>query len=385
MSSYDLVVVGLGGLGSSTCWHAARRGLSVLGLEQFELGHDRGASHDTSRIIRHSYHTPGYVDLTFAAYDDWADLEDETGEQLVTITGGIDLFPAGGVIPITDYTQSLAARDVPYELLDPAAVRQRWPQFRLPVGTTALYQERTGIVPAARGTAAMQRAAVRHGATLRDRTRVESIVPRGDQVDVLTPDGVVSSARVVVTADAWTARLLAPLGVDLPLSVLEEQVTYFTPDDPESFSPKRFPVWIWMDEPCYYGFPTYGEATVKAAQDCGGPEVSGDDRSGEPDAEMRERLSRFMGELLPGSGPVTRSKRCLYTLTPDRDFVISRVPGNDAVTVGLGSAHAFKFAATFGRLLTGVAVDGGTSADLSGFALDRPALTDPDYVTHWMI
>ena len=102
--TYDLAIVGLGALGSSTAWHAARRGLSVIGLEQFELGHDRGASHDSSRILRHSYHTPAYVDLTFLAYDGWAELEAETGEQLVTVTGGLDLFPPDAAIGIDDYT-----------------------------------------------------------------------------------------------------------------------------------------------------------------------------------------------------------------------------------------------------------------------------------------
>lgn len=383
--TYDLVVVGLGALGSSTAWHAARRGLTVLGLEQFDLGHDRGASHDTSRILRHSYHTPAYVDLTFAAYDDWADLEDESGETLVTLTGGVDLFPADAAIPISDYTESMTARAVPYEVLDVEALVARWPQLRPPEGTLALFQERTGIVPAARGTSAMQRQAVWHGAELQANTRVESVVPRGDAVDVITANGVVSAGRVVVTADAWTSALLAPLGHDLPLTVTEEQVTYFTPADPDLFSPSNFPVWIWMDDPSYYGFPTYGEATVKAAQDCGGPEVSGDRRSGRTDEAMRERLSDFMATLLPSSGPAVRSKRCLYTLTPDRDFVISTVPGHDTIAVGLGAAHGFKFAATFGRLLTDVATKGSTDADLSAFGLDRPALTDPSYATHWMV
>jgi sarcosine oxidase len=383
--SYDLVVVGLGGLGSSACWHAARRGLSVLGLEQFELGHDRGASHDTSRILRHSYHTPQYVDLTFAAYRDWADLEVVVQEPLVTVTGGLDLFPAGGAIPALDYTASMSARSVPYEVLDVATVAERWPQFRLPEGATALFQERTGIVPAGRGTAAMQSVARRYGATLRDLTRVDAIVPRGDAVDVLTVDGVVSAARVVVATDAWTRRLLAPLGHDLRLTVLEEQVTYFQPADTERFSPDRFPVWIWMDDPSYYGFPSYGEATVKAAQDCGGPEVSGDDRSGEPDETMAQRLAGFLDDVIPGCGPAVRSKRCLYTLTPDRDFVLSALPEHPSVTVGLGSAHAFKFAPSFGRLLVDLAVDGGTDADLAGFGIDRPALTDPDYAPHWMV
>ena len=383
--TYDLVVVGLGALGSSTAWHAARRGLRVLGLEQFELGHDRGASHDSSRILRHSYHTPAYVDLTFDAYEDWADLEDATGESFVTVTGGLDLFPTGAAIPMDDYTLSMDARQVPYELLERDEILSRWPQLALPEGTSALYQQRTAIVPAARGTAAMQRRAVEHGAVLRDRTPVLALEPTADGVDVVTASGRISAARVVVSADAWTARLVEPLGARLPLTVTEEQVTYFAPSDPEQFRPGRFPVWIWMDEPSYYGFPTYGEDTVKSAQDCGGPTVTGDERSGETDPAMLDRLAAFMASTFPASGPAVRSKRCLYTLTPDRDFVVSAVPGVPQVVVGLGAAHGYKFAATFGRLLTDVALDGRTDANISAFGLDRAALTDPAYEPHWMV
>jgi len=223
------------------------------------------------------------------------------------------------------------------------------------------------------------------GAVLHYDTRVQAIRPSADGADVITADGSVSAARVVVTTDAWANSLLGPLGVDLPLTVTEEQVTYFTPDRPADFSPDVFPVWIWMDEPSYYGFPTYGEATVKAAQDCGGPTVTGDDRSFELDEAMRERLSAFMRQVVPGSGAPVRSKRCLYTLTPDRDFVIDRLPEHPAVTVGLAAGHGFKFAALSGRLLTDVAVDGNSRYDLSAFRFERPALTDPSYVANWMV
>ncbi len=383
--TWDLAVIGLGALGSSTAWHAASRGLRVIGIEAFGFGHDRGASHDTSRIIRHSYHTPAYVALTFGAYDEWARLEDETGERFVTVTGGLDLYPRDAAISMADYTSSMDAHDIAYDVLDADAVEQRWPAFDLPGGTVAIHQARTGIVPAAKGTAAMAQRAQDLGAVLHYDTRVEAIVPGADGADVVTADGVVSAGHVVVTADAWINDLLGPLGVDLPLTVTEEQVTYFAPAQPAEFSPDVFPVWIWMDEPSYYGFPTYGEHTVKAAQDCGGPTVTGDDRSFALDEAMRERLSGFMRRVIPGSGAPVRSKRCLYTLTPDRDFVVDRLPGHPSVTVGLGAGHAFKFAALFGRLLTDVAVDGESRYDLAAFRFDRPALTDPSYVANWMV
>ena len=194
-----------------------------------------------------------------------------------------------------------------------------------------------------------------------------------------------SCGSVVVCADAWTSQLLAPLGHDLPLTVTLEQATYFAPEYPEHFAPERMPLWIWMDEPSFYGFPCYGEATVKAAQDCGGPPVDPDARGSDVDGDMLGLLADHMKRMLPGSGPPVRSLRCQYTLTPDRDFVLDRVPGHPDVVVGLGAAHGFKFAPTFGRLLADLAVEGRTTTDLTAFRMDRPALTEPDYQAHWLV
>jgi sarcosine oxidase len=383
----DYVVVGLGALGSAAAWQLARRGHSVVGLDRFALGHDRGASHDTSRILRHSYHTPAYVELTLEAYADWADLEKASGESLVTTTGGLDFFPPGAAIPPDDYTSSMDAVGIAYESLDPVEVARRWPAFRLPEGTLALHQADSAIVPAARGTAAMQAQARRHGADLRGELRVLGLVDRGDTgVEVRTSSGSFTARGVVVTADAWTNEVLRHLGMEVPLEVTWEQVTYFSPSEPQRFGPEVMPLWIWMDDPSFYGFPTYGEPTVKSAQDCGGPPVEPDDR-GEvvEDAEMLGRLAAIMGEILPGSGAPVRSKRCLYTLTPDRDFVLAPVPGHENVVVGLGAAHGFKFAPTFGRLLADLVSTGSSTTDLSPFRLDRPALTDPGYAANWLV
>jgi sarcosine oxidase len=387
-TSFEYAVVGLGALGSATAWQLARRGLRVVGLERFELGHERGASHDSSRIIRHSYHRADYVGLTFEAYDDWATLEADVEEPLLSVTGGVDLFPPDAAIPAVDYTKAMDERGVPYEVLDTHDVAQRWPQLVLPDGTVTLYQARTGIAPAARGVAALQRSAARYGAELRDRSPVTALRDHGSEGVELDAGGTTYRVRrVVVAADAWTNDVLGHLGAAVPITVTQEQVTYFAPPDPERFAADRFPVWIWMDDPSFYGFPTYGEPTVKAAQDCGGPAVTGDDRSFDPDPARVALLAEFMARTFPGSGPVQRSRTCLYTLTPDRDFVLDTVPGHPAVAVGLGAAHGFKFAPTFGRLLADMAVTGaaGTPVDVSAFRLDRPALADPDHAVSWLV
>ncbi len=381
----DHVVVGLGALGSATAWWLAAGGHEVVGLERFRLGHDRGASHDTSRILRHSYHTPAYVELTKQAYADWARLEEASGESLVTVVGGLDLFPAGGAIPMAGYVDSLTAAGVGFELLEVDEVGHRWPQLSLPPGATALFQEHGSIVPAARGTAAMQRLADAAGARLVDQAPVTRLTDTDDGVLVETGGATYLASSVVVCADAWTNHVLAGLGVALPLTMTLEQVTYFAPPSPDDFAPGELPLWIWMDDPSYYGFPCYGEATVKAAEDCGGPSADPDDRTSEPDADMLDRLSSFVGSLLPGSGEPVRSLRCQYTLTPDRDFVLDRVPAHPRVVVGLGAAHGFKFAPTLGRLLAELAVGGETTTDLTPFRLDRPALTEPGFVGSWMV
>ncbi len=374
----NIAIVGLGALGSAAAWEATRRGYSVVGFEQFELGHDRGASHDTSRILRHSYHTPHYVELTFRAYDAWAELERDSGVTLVTQTGGVDLFPPNAAIDMATYTSSMDAVGIGYEVLDTAQLRERWPQFVPPEGTTSLYQERSSIVPAALGTATMQRLARERGADLRARTHVESIEPQASGVRLLTSDGVLTADRVIVTADAWTSALTTPLGWPIPLTVTEEQVTYVTV--PPSYA--DLPLWIWMDDPSFYGFPCYGEQTMKAAEDCGGPIVTGDERSGEVDPQMLDRLTGFLRATFTDIGDIVRSKRCLYSLTPDRDFVISPVPGYEDVIVGLGAAHAFKFAPAFGGMLLDH-VDGHPVDPV--FGIDRPGITDPDYSPNWLV
>ncbi len=383
---FDYVVAGLGALGSATCMELARAGHRVVGLDRFELGHSRGASHDTSRILRHSYHTPAYVRLTQDAYADWARLERESATTLMTAVGGLDLFPVGAAISPIDYTSSLDEVGISYDLLDSGSVTSRWPQFRLPDGLVALYQADAAIVPAGYGTKVMQDEARRHGAELRETSPVLAVRDLGSRgIAVDTPHGMLHCDGLVVCADAWANDILSGLGHEIPLEVTLEQVTYFDPPDPADYAPGRFPLWIWMDDPSFYGFPCFGPPTVKAAQDCGGPVVDPERRTSEPDPQLQSLLAGHMRQMLPGSGEPVRSLRCQYTLTPDRDFVISQVPGHESVVVGMGAAHGFKFAPTFGRLLADLVVEGRTATDLTPFRMDRPALADPDYQAHWLV
>ncbi len=193
------------------------------------------------------------------------------GERIVTVTGGLDLWPTDAAIPQADYTDSLAAEGVPFDLLDAAEIRRRWPQWRVDDDVTGLWQASGGLADPFKGNAAHRRLAVARGAKLRPNTRVTALRDAGGgEIEVVTDEATYRTGRLVLAADAWTNQLLASFGRRLPLPGDPEQVTYFACPDPAAFAPDRFPVWIWMDDPSFYGFPTYGEAGPKVAQDCGG-------------------------------------------------------------------------------------------------------------------
>jgi sarcosine oxidase len=384
----EVVVIGLGALGSATAWQLARRGIRVVGLERFEFGHVRGASHGDSRIIRLSYHTPGYVRSAAEAYDDWSHLEIDSGRHLVLRCGGVDVFPRGAAIDIQEYAASMTAADVPFETLDAGEARERWPALAFPKGSTALHQQQAGIVPASLATAVLRQRAVAHGALLRERSPVIALREVYDGVEAVCADGARVRARAaVLTTDAWTNRLLAGLDTSLPLTVTKEHVVHFDVGGREeaSYAPGAFPVWIWMDARSYYGFPSYGETTVKVGQDCGGRQVDPDARDFMPDPPYVEGMRDFVARAIPGAGAVRRVTTCLYTLTPDRDFALGPVPGHERVIVGLGAAHGFKFAPWFGRVLADLATIGTTTSDIQAFRLDRAALTDPMALPRWLV
>jgi sarcosine oxidase len=215
---------------------------------------------------------------------------------------------------------------------------------------------------------------------------VRAIRPVGGEVDVVTDAGVTRVGSVVITADAWTNRVLTDLDLRIPLAVLKEQVSYFPHADLHPFGVGRFPVWIWMDDPSFYGFPVFGDMTaVKGAEDCGGREVDPDRRTFDPDGEMETRLASFMQQLVGSGLGSPRTTTCLYTLTSDRDFVLDRLPGYPQVSIALGAAHGFKFASWFGRTLAGLALGDEVAPELAPFSFTRESLHVPIDRAAWMV
>jgi len=376
-NEFEYIVIGLGGIGTAAAyWLARKAGKEVLGLEQFELGHDKGASEDHSRIIRLSYHKPEYVALARHAYTAWRELEEDAGEPLLLITGDLILGPCESRMPVTDYIDSLAAQKVSFVQLDADEIMHRWPQFRLDGDVVGSFQEQGGLVAARKGVLAHARMARAHGATLRENAQILRITPLGDGAQIEMSDGIYRCRHVVVAADAWTNRLLASLGISLPLTLMEEQVSYFATPRLDEFRPGRFPVWVWSDEPNFYGIPVYGEERgVKAAQDMAGREVTLETRTYEPDPSTLKRVGDFLQRTIPSAyGPILYSKTCIYTLTPDRDFVIDTLPDFPQISLALGTGHGYKFAGLIGRILSDLATSGATEYDIAQFAVDRPVL-----------
>lgn len=385
---FEYIVVGLGGLGSGAAyWLARRAGSEVLGLEQFELGHERGASEDHSRVIRYAYHAPHYVELAHHAFAAWHELEADAGETLLVNTGDLYMTPHDGAVPLTDYIDSMSAQHRPFELLDAAEIMRRWPQFRLDDGVGALFSAAGSIAPAKKGNATHARLARRHGATLLENTAVTGITPLDDGVEVATAETTYRCRRLVLTTDAWTNGLLAPLGLHLPLTMTQEQVTYFASPHLEEFMPGRFPIWAWMDDPFFYGIPVYGEERgVKAAQDTGGREVTLETRTFDADPAMLARVSDFLQRIVPRAyGPVLYTKTCIYTMAPDRDFVIDTLPGYPQIALALGGGHAYKFVGLIGHILSDLAIDGTTSYNIAPFDFERPILQLADPAKNFLL
>jgi sarcosine oxidase len=360
----------------------------VLGFEQFAHGHHTGGSQDHSRIIRLSYHAPEYIRLAPHAYTAWAEAEAESGVQVVLKTGGLDMGPeeGDGHAWVERYAAVMDDAEVPYERLSAAAAMARFPQFTLPDSVACLYQADAGLVDPRKANAAHAIMAQARGATLLDRTPVLSIRPDGDGVELETAAGRLRCRRLVVTAGSWAARILAQVGLRFPITVTQEQVTYFQTPNLRAFAPDRFPIWMWFGPGGYYGFPVYGEVAVKAAAESLSQIVTPETRSFEPSPSAEADLRRFMGRYIPGAlGPTLYSKTCLYDMPPDRNFVIDALPDHPQIIVANGAAHSFKFAALIGRILSQLASTGETEYPIAPFSLARPAITDPNFPREFQI
>ncbi len=373
---YDCIVLGLGGFGSSALYHAAARGLSVLGIEQYAIGHDRGSSHGDTRIIRQAYFEhPNYVPLLLRAYKLWRDLEDTEGLSLMHLCG---LMLAGPPEGETIAGARLAARLHKLELQDvgPADLSGRLSGFRIPDGFDAVLEPHAGFLTVERCVSAHVNRALRYGASVAAQEAVVEWSRTGATFRVRTARAEYEAASLVITTGPWAAGVLASLS--LPLEVVRKPQFWF-PVRSNAYAEKRGAPTFYYEMPdgLFYGFPCRDGQTLKAAEHSRGEPVA-DPANVDRSVQQSDcdHLSQFLQECLPDVDPTPqRSCVCMYTLTPDRHFLVDRHPDYEHVSFGAGfSGHGFKFTSVIGEVLVDLAVDGRTSSPVEFLSARRDAI-----------
>lgn len=374
---YDVIVAGMGAMGSATTFHLARRGLRVLGLERFNIPNDLGSSHGLTRIIRLAYYEhPSYVPLLRRAYELWRELERITGEKLLHVTGSVDAgLPDGEVFQGS--LLSCRLHGLPHEVLTAAQLQSKFPAYRLPAATMAIFQPDGGFLLPEQCISSHVIAAQSHGAEVHGREQLIDWEPRCDGVRVRTGTTTYEAGRLVLAAGAWMGQIAPNLrGIAVP----ERQVLgWFQPHLPELFQPARFPVFnLTVEEGRYYGFPLFRIPGFKVGRyhhrnETIDPETMDRECHPEDESVLREFVAKYFPD---GAGPTMSLHSCIFTNTPDEHFILDHHPEWPQVILGSPcSGHGFKFASVVGEILADLAQRGTTSHDISLHRIDRPALS----------
>lgn len=372
-NTFDVIVVGLGAMGSATLHQLARRGLHVLGIDQFAPPHALGSSHGKSRIIREAYfEDPRYVPLVQRAYECWHALEQESGAAIFRQTGGLMLgAPASDVV--RGARLSAAQHGVPHQVLSAEEVRQRVPAIRPQRDDIGIFEPRAGMLAPEIAIQAALDMARRHGATVHLNEPLLSWRAVGDGVEITTRTGTARAAKLILSVGAWATTVLKEL--ELPFVVQRNVQFWFAPlRNPAQFTPEQLPVFIHElpNGLTWYGFPDTGDG-VKLALHHHGESVDPDEiRRSVSDDEvsfMRDIVERYMPDA---NGRLRDSSVCMYTNLPDEHFIIDRHPLHASVIVASPcSGHGFKFASAIGEVLADMAMDTPVAFDTSLFSLSR--------------
>lgn len=371
---YDVIVIGLGAMGSATCFHLARRGVRVLGLEQFEIPHGKGASHGYSRMIRLAYKEhPDYVPLLRRAYTLWDGLERDSGERVLHITGGIYMGAKGD--PFVEGSRAAAElHNLPHTMLDRAQLASRFPQFHLPDHYIGFYEDKAGFLLPEMVICSHATGAMRNGAELHGHEPVLDWETNDRGATVRTAKTTYHADHLVFCGGAWSDRLLRKLNVKLV--VTRQALGWVWPRRPEMFQLGTFPVWAigHGDGAIHYGFPMRPDNPgFKVARHWPNAPCDPDtvDRSPQPGDE--EDFRSILAPMIPyADGPTLAIRICLYTNSPDSHFILDRYPASPRVSIACGfSGHGFKFASVIGEAMADLAMYGRSELPIQFLGLQR--------------
>lgn len=375
---FGAIVIGAGGMGSAAAYYLSRAGIKVLLLEQFEIDHDRGSSHGISRIIRYAYDNPVYIELMRSAYPLWFAFEQEAGETLYVKTGGVEFgFPDEPSFQAS--IASMDAANLSYDRLSAHCLQKRYPQFCLSEGMEALFQADTGFLYASRCVLAHVRLARQRGTTVIDRSPVIEIIPSAEGVEVRTDKESFWGDRLVLTAGSWAKSLLRQQGLELPLEIMPCQLAFYRPENAERFIPGHFPIFFAHLKGDFGDFP-YGiphsdlNWGIKVTTFYGWPTVpSPADVDYTPSDRWVQQMQNVSHQYIPGvAGKLISTRRCLYTMTPDKHFIVDSHPDYSHIAIAAGfSGHGFKFTPLIGKILADLVTEGQTEHNLNLFQLSR--------------
>jgi sarcosine oxidase len=372
--NFDVIVIGVGAMGAAACWGLARRSVHVLGLEQFDIPHARGSSHGYSRMTRMSYFEhPNYVPLLRRAGVLWSELEQESGEKILHLVGGLYLGPIDGPL-VGGALRSAREHGLVHEVFDRATLARRFPQFTVPGDWTGMLESSAGFLLPELAISAMVSGALRAGAEIHGHEEVRHWEVNGSHVVVETSRHTYRAKKLIFSGGAWSSGLVKDLGVDLV--VTRQVMGWVWPKDWRAFQLGTLPAWMIDrgDGTVYYGFPIITMSPgFKIALH--GPMAATDphaiERNVLPGDEetFRECLQRFIPQ---GDGPTLAIRTCLYTNSPDGHFIIDRHPVHERIVIATGfSGHGFKFATVVGELLADLAMDGRTRLPTDFLRLSR--------------
>ncbi|HWK07575.1 MAG TPA: N-methyl-L-tryptophan oxidase [Puia sp.] len=383
---FDVIVLGLGANGSSALYHLSKTHKKVAGIDRFTPPHVFGSSHGESRIIRQAYYeNPVYVPFIKEAYRCWEEIENASGEKLFLKTGGLMLGREDTGL-IRGSRLSAETHGIAYEYLNSGDLQRRFPAFKPTADTVGVLEKEAGILFPEKCITAYLEQAQKSGATVLYNEQVLTIIPAGDKVEIHTSKGNYITEKLIISAGAWVGELVEGISMQglaantgslsLPLTIARQALYWFANKNSSQqvyLQPDHFPVYLWeyLPDKMFYGFPDLGNG-IKIARHHGGDPMLPDELTQEVSSSEKEDMLAIIDQYLNMEAHLNSSAVCMYTNTPDGDFIIDYHPAYKNIVIGSPcSGHGFKFSSLTGKLLSELATAGKTTMDISPFALNR--------------